>query len=362
VSGAIYDAAELRRRIVVCFSSHELRELAEQLGVASVAPWDRGASEAARELVRHYQRSGSLPVLVDALRGARPLVEWPEPAAAAATEISGVAPTLLDTPSPAGEGLWVTPDEDTPLSEPPAHAAVPASSGVGGGAAAPASARGPQRGPAAGWPTTVSTSEREPARGLDARILIAVAGLMVVAAVVAFAAGRATTAAAPAEAPLGTAASSAPGAASARASRPDGPATRVSAAVMRSVANVGRACEVRGAEPSTVLRGALSRCGPAAAPSRARTAPTEGDAAPGDRPAGEAADGDTTGIPARPVDNGPAAVGAPTSPCVAGCDAQHRGCKQKCGPEPKHSTEYAEHQQCLARCLAAASKCRVGCR
>ena len=46
-----YDPVELRRRMAVCFSGPELRELAESLGVAGSITWTRGPSESARDLI-----------------------------------------------------------------------------------------------------------------------------------------------------------------------------------------------------------------------------------------------------------------------------------------------------------------------
>ena len=74
-----YDAVELRRRIAVCFSVSELRQLADSLGVSGTVAWDRGAQEAVRDLVKQFERYYGLEILVAKLREMRPLVEWPEP-------------------------------------------------------------------------------------------------------------------------------------------------------------------------------------------------------------------------------------------------------------------------------------------
>ncbi|HVY48912.1 MAG TPA: hypothetical protein VHB21_23645, partial [Minicystis sp.] len=90
-----YDPVELRRRIVVAFSAGELQKFADELGVAGAVRWDRGHAEAARDLVREFERGyGGLTTLVDRLRAAKPLVEWPEPGA-----FEAVGPASVDGPA-----------------------------------------------------------------------------------------------------------------------------------------------------------------------------------------------------------------------------------------------------------------------
>src|SRR4051794_35700003 len=59
-----YDPAELRARMAVCFTAAELRDLADALGVTGVRP-DRAATDAARVIVRHFERDDRLGALVD---------------------------------------------------------------------------------------------------------------------------------------------------------------------------------------------------------------------------------------------------------------------------------------------------------
>ena len=63
----VYDAVELGRRIVFCFSIGELRQLADALGVGGSSPWERGILEAARDVVRQCERYAGLPALVGQL-------------------------------------------------------------------------------------------------------------------------------------------------------------------------------------------------------------------------------------------------------------------------------------------------------
>ncbi|MEJ7729779.1 MAG: hypothetical protein WKG00_11225 [Polyangiaceae bacterium] len=326
---AASDAAELERCMAVCLSAAKIGALAAPVGFPIAAAGS--AAQAAHQVVKGMDRSGRLPELRAALRQARPLVEWPEPgpspADEEAVELSGEA--LVDDFAPGAP-----PFDALPVSVPPSSRGGPASF-----AADP----GP---PARAWQPLAP--ENRP-RALDARILIAVAGLMVVAAAIAFAAGRVSTGEATTTAPTASVTSSgAP-------RRPDGPAVRAADAVGRSLSNVSRACELRGIEPGGVLVAALAECGPGGVARRPRRPPVDGEAS-APAPAETAAVHAATPRAAAP---GPA--GNPGGPCITGCDGRHGECRAGCGPEPQHATEYAPHQQCLARCLAAASKCRLGC-
>lgn len=75
----VYDAQDLRRRMPVCFTIGELCRLAEKLQVPETPAWSNNPQEASRDIVRHFERSGALAFLVEALREAKPLVEWPDP-------------------------------------------------------------------------------------------------------------------------------------------------------------------------------------------------------------------------------------------------------------------------------------------
>lgn len=423
---AVYDPMELCRRIVVCFSTPELTRLAESLGVRDAVTWGRGTSEAALSLVRFFERKRDLETLVMQLRRERPLVEWPEPAGpsqwappgatepgapAALETASGSAgselpqKTVTDTPPGAAPGAPDAPDAPVTAGAPDAlgiaFIASPALGGLAAEAPAPttsgsahsepradrpppsaalpssgASLNAPPSQAAPVWPGTVSTEATPQAagRGLDPRILIVVSACTLLAAVVAFIAGRAG---APAAAP--SSATAAPGgeAASARAN-PDGAAARIADAIERSLANVARDCEipVRGAPTEDILLRAFNQCGPAPASPRrpagnTMTAPGEGPGAPGepgradaqgDRPA--ANDQPAAGRPrtaAPKTADAPGGTG-PDAACMGRCTQEHQSCKGQCGKEPTQSTLYAEYQGCLSRCLMAASKCRLGCQ
>jgi hypothetical protein len=351
--------------MAVCLSAAEIGALAAQVGVS--IPAAGSAAQAAHQVVKAMDRSGRLPELLTTLRQTRPLVEWPEPGQTSAdedaVELSGEA--LVDDFAPGA-----APFDALPVPAPPSSRRAPAGFAPEPGGApypfdlpdgAPFAAAAPASSPASSHASERSSApstanpwqprvrDARPPRALDARILIAVAGLMVVAAAIAFAAGRVSSGDAPTAAPTAAVtATTAP-------RRPDGPAVRAADAVGRSLNNVSRACELRGIAPGEVLEAALAECGPGGVARRPKrppaaeepSAPAPAEAAPVNAAAPRAAT--------------PVAAGNPGGPCLAGCDGRHGECRAGCGPEPQHATEYAPHQQCLARCLAAASKCRLGC-
>ncbi|MFS8069287.1 MAG: hypothetical protein ACMG6S_23240, partial [Byssovorax sp.] len=167
-----YDPVELRRRMAVCFSGPELRELAESLGVAGSITWTRGPSESARDLIKQFEKYYGLGILVTKLRELRPLVEWPEP-----SDPALVSPPVASKPIVAAP-LALDPQDPGALLQDPL---APASS-----TATPPSQVAPPL-PRA-WPGTVAPAPvgATPApRGIDPRVLILVAGLTVLAALIA---------------------------------------------------------------------------------------------------------------------------------------------------------------------------------
>jgi len=377
----LYDPVELRRRIVVCFSVGELRALAESLGVGGI-PWERGLQESAREVVRQCERYAGLPALVARLREARPLVEWPEPvtmggppgppvAGTAGTEAAALAAPggAPAPPAPLGfPALSASPGRLGPV-EPPSSVSAPAlldpyASHAPPPPPAPPLTTGAPASvpPRAAWPGVTSMAPA-PARpgGIDPRILVAVAGLMVLAAVIAYLAGRASSATAPTDAASTPAASP--------SSRGDGPAAHAADALARSFASLARVCELPSSAGTSALvfRRIYERCGPAAPPQRSYTPPsptaaTATAATPADPAPTEAAPprgkrgGGRGGDPA-PAEAAPTAKG-----CMGTCDAQHSVCRAHCGAEPNESSAYDGFQRCLGGCLKDASRCRLSCR
>lgn len=329
------DARELRQRMLGAFSAHEMAELAATLGVATSGA---GAEANAREIVRSYERSGDLDGLLERLRAERPLLEWPvRPSESAAEEPSSPEgaeePPAPSNEEPAGTKL------ETPSSRHEARQAAGAP-----GVDEPA--------PSAPWPgnepTAPEAAHRE--RGLDPRILVLVSGLTVVAALIAFAAGRASTG--------GNRGAAEATKAVAPQRRPAGPATHAADAIARGLAGVAGACEIPASDDANVLQRAVEQCGPAPLP-RPRPAPDAPELAPSAAPAATDDPGPGRyGIPAPTP-----ATRAPTEgTCLRGCAATHAACGGRCGKEPTQGTQYADYQSCLAKCLSSASKCRLACQ
>jgi hypothetical protein len=373
----VYDVVELRRRIVVCFSMSELRELADALGVGGVA-WDRGPPEAARELVRQCEHYAGLPALVAKLREVRPLMEWPEPM----TAEPHVAPPLLEpvpsptaaplTPSgfPQAPALSSSPGTLQPGAPPPPAPPIADPFDDGGSARrsaelrpqtpvdAPAPAPPSLRVPASPgqpspiWPGTFVAPP--PRSGLDPRLIaagIGLTGLLVAAVVIAFLAGRATGGDASSTAPAPSSTAPPDG-----VRRADGPAAAVTDAIARSLANVARACELPPSvgESVAVFTRVYERCGPQPLQPRAGLPPLP-------TPPPEPTDTEPSTRP-RKQGRGDAAPAAPGQGCFGKCNTDHRACDAHCGPEPNDSGGYATYQRCLGRCLSESSHCKQSCR
>ncbi|MFT3768291.1 MAG: hypothetical protein QM820_22810 [Minicystis sp.] len=380
----VYDAVELRRRIVVAFTPGELRELAEQLGVGGSIAWERGAQEAARELVKQCERYAGLPALVAKLREMRPLVEWPEPVAGSAPAAFPEAPPLVPLPGVSSAETTQSPAEApsgtiaNPFAPPPgatptiasapapgafAPAVFPTTPGAPVPAAPPAAAvprpaapAPPPPSPSPVWPGMAAPPAPQQ-RGIDPRILVAVAGLMLLAAVIAYLAGRASNAQ--------PTSSATPAASNAPPRRGDGPAALAADTLERSLDNLARTCEQRpaGSDGELVFRRVFERCGPAPLPVRPYSpplpsTPPDPSAAP-DEPREPAP---RTKRPARgggaPAPDAP----QPARGCMGACDADHRSCVSRCGPEPTDGASEEGYRRCLGRCLADVSRCRLGCR
>lgn len=336
--------------MAVCFSAAELRDLAESLGVAGSITWDRGPSEASRELIRQFEKYYGLGILVTKLRDLRPLVEWPEPTdpALASPQVDLVAKTIVDPPRAVEE-----PEAGAPLQDPLAPASSTASIAASGNQPAPL--------PRA-WPGTTAPAPAAPAapRGVDPRLLVVVAGLTVLAALIAYAAGRASR---PPVAAAEAAGSAAP-AGSTGPSRPPGPATFASNVFRRSLDRVVRSCDLPTSadRDAAILSLALSRCGlQLRAPISALTAPPldpvildEPRPQPQTKPRTKTA---KDPAPAQAKDPATAKADA----CLATCDAERRSCNDHCGAEPLESSQYDGYMRCRSRCMSATSHCRLAC-
>ena len=398
-----YDPVELRRRIAVSFSAPELRRLAEELGVAGQMGWDRGHDEAARSLVRQFERYYGLETLVETLRARRPLVEWPEaqpvqtPAAQLALDATVAAPVSPDagiapyvTPAPTVPGAPALPASPgsfgaPPLSASPGSFGAPPLSASPGSFGARASPRVPAtvldegpilpdpmipmepaatRGrPLPGWAglETASAAARPGKRARRLPWMGAGAALLALAALLAFAAGRASTKDASTR-PTEASATSSPVAAEG-AAEDEGRkvlSARASLAIARALAAVGRVCELPPSTPrdAAMLDRALEQCGPAPLPDRPLATPARPRTPP---PHAEQDDAPERPRTPRAPDPGPRVPTSTERPCIRACDAALQACKGRCGAEPTESRKYEGYQLCQSRCLSTASSCRLAC-
>jgi hypothetical protein len=339
-----YDPVELRRRMAVCFSGPELRELAESLGVTGQITWDRGPSESSRDLIKQFEKYYGLGILVAKLRELRPLVEWPEPADPALA-LGAAPPSVAAAPLPAPTlDPREAPESGAPIQDP--HA--------------PPASAAPRSAVTHAWPGTTAPTAATPAapKGIDPRVLIVVAGLTVLAALIAYAAGRASRP--PTAAP--EAAGSALPVGSASPQRPPGPATRAAGAFRRSLDRVVRSCDLpTGSDRDASILGlALGHCGLVLrAPASALTAPPLDPIITNDRPP------TTTRVKPTKTSKDPAQAAIPVTSkgdsCIAGCETDRKSCNDHCGAEPTESSLYDGYMRCRSRCLSATSHCRLAC-
>src|SRR6185437_11462087 len=203
----------------------------------------------------------------------------------------------------------------------------------------------PAAAPRAGWPGVAGgQAETAPARGIDPRIFLGVAGLMVVAAIIAYLAGRASTAAASKDA--AAAASASP--AAAVDGRAAGPAALAAGALARSFANLARECDLPASAGGNalVIQRAFERCGPGA-PARHVYVPPPPAAEPSAPPAPAAEPGQGKARrQGRAAEGAPTEAPAPSRGCTGACDAKHSACRGHCGPEPTEGSEYEGYERC----------------
>jgi hypothetical protein len=298
---ARYDPRELRRLVEVSFSAGELSKFAERFGVLldREGPLDRSA----RTLVRAREARDQLPELVDALRLAKPLVEWPEP-------------SLVPVPAP-----------------PPPPSSAPA---------APSSERNRPPSPAARAALVDPFLEQQlggdeedrwPAWTRWTILATVLAGGVGVGIAVTYIATRDDT-------PAPAASGEGPGIASLAAAH-----------LRETVQAVTEACEVAPEDTARdTLTTAFRRCalppmrpGAVNVPLPTRTPPPSGGAEP----------------PARRQTPAPPRSAA----CLDECHASYNGCQQsECGGEPSSINEYDAYQRCMSGCMSKYSRCRLTCR
>ena len=379
-----YDVAELRRCITLSFSAGDLRELAEGLGARGLPGFDRGIQEAAREVVRHFERQGDLPRLVEKLAEARPLMEWP-------TKAKQSVPEKTPPPfAPAPEAAIAAAAAAAAVTAPdPASAPAPAPAPASASAPAPAPASAPAPAPApvlrdpyaAGWPATQSPGAAPASRGVEGRkftMMLVIGGISItVIAIGAFLVGRAGS---HQDGPAPVLTGKDALAKGERPLRENGAARLAADAVDRSFVHLARGCDLTIAPNVKVgpwlFKTAYEECGARPGlgrpPNLPRIPQPDGSALPPD-PSDTEPTGDPTPRPKRTApDRGPSTKPGATADkapptnaadaCMDKCAGSLRNCNGSCGAEPTSSSQYGPWQSCKAQCLAAVSKCRQACQ
>lgn len=366
------NTADLCRLISISFTGGELRALASELGVSSEIDWERGTASAARDLVRYFERNGTIPALVAKLSEARPLVEWPEatPSVAAAPPPPAPPPPLVEALSaPAAAQTLPQKAYEAPLPTKPDPYLTPK------------------------WPGTTdprAEKNNKNNKNIDPRnpILIgAIAAVIAMAALIAFFVGRAgssqdsgDTKNTKSTIELAASASASARAQAAASAKARIPSWIVSAAIAKGLANVARNCELPINENAqnideSVISRALALCGRPNSQEQIPYNPSENTSNTNEsqetreKPSakttktGEKAIESPKALP-KPKSNEtpPPAAGGSGGGCLNGCNAEHNTCKKQCGKEPTESSLYEQFQSCNSRCLVAFSKCKRSCQ
>lgn len=342
--------------MVIAFSVAELRHLADSLGVGDSVAWDRGVHQASREVVQQCQRYAGLPALVAKLREVRPLFEWPESVAPSIPSlpptmqgqrlpdlcIAAALPARITDPFAPAPTTACSPASLPPLSPPPS--------------AAPVLPAPPERRASPHWPA-VAAASKGPVRLGDPLIVVGALTLASLAAIAAFVLGRASTS-------VSGLPEGAPAPLSIAPDRP-GPAQLAAVTLVRGFAAVARDCALppSAGKDALIFARAFDRCGPGSPARNRSTAPPLAidPSSPIDPP--DPVDAPPAPRRREPRHVEPQAPGASASGggCLAACQTTHRSCKDRCGPEPTDVGAYEGFNRCLARCLSAASHCRLAC-
>lgn len=380
-----FDSNEIRRCISLCFSPKDLRTFAENLGIPNLGPWDRGIQDGAREVVRHYERLGTLDELVAKLAEARPLMEWPAPLANTAP----ITPAPV-APEPAAPTIPLAETNPAPSADPAPFAPRVISAANTAPPAAPVKPTVSPTLPASepvirdpfapAWPGTAAPSGATNSKNLEGRklapILAAGVVLITIITIGIFLAVR-----------VGKNPDSvAPEIVGGRPLRPNGPARMSAEAMKKSLESLARGCDLdlpKNAEIDISLFSAAyaqcgTRAGLAVPPLGSRVdKPRSFDAAPPtDDPSDAALNAPGANTPrqtnpGRDATPRPAPAPAPAPDpkksaaadgCVEKCAATQRQCNRACGSEPTSSSQYDRWQGCQTQCLSTASKCRLACQ
>ncbi len=367
------DPNELRRCIAVCFSPNDFRSFAENLGVTNLGSWDHGIQDGAREVVRHFERLGTLDQLVAKLAEAKPLMEWPGAVPSAETTA-----TVVETNTPP------TTSSDTPQLD----TAPPAAATVDTAATAPLAPVPPVkpfgltipapepvlRDPfAPAWPGTATPAATTNPKGAEGQkstpIIAAVAVLVAFVAIAIFFVVRVSR----------TPERQAMEIIAGRPLRPNGPARMAADAMKRSLESLARGCDLewpRGTDVDVGLfSAAYTQCGtrpgiafppPGLRVDKPRSLDTPGDPAdsPNDAPTRDTPRQTNPGRDnaARPVPAPAPAKPVNSDGCIEKCAATKRQCNRACGSEPTSGSQFDRWQGCQTSCLSTASKCQLACQ
>ena len=372
-----YDPNELRRCIALGFSPKDLRSFAENLGVTNLGPWDRGIQDGAREVVRHFEKLGTLDQLVAKLAETRPLMEWPAPLpTTASTRFAPPDPPAAPTASPETNPAPSETPSASPFAPQIMGAPAPISPVKPAAAPTPPAAEPVLRDPfAPAWPgTAASSAATNPKRLEGNKLAPLLAGGVVLITLITigiFLAVRVGKNPEPTQ----------PEIVAGRPLRPNGPARMAADAMRKGLESLARGCDLEvphGTEVDIWLfSAAYAQCGMrvgAAFPSlgsrvdKPRSFDTPGDTSDVAPNAGGANTPRQTNpgrdVATRPV---PAPAPAPAKPgasdgCLDKCSATQRQCDRACGSEPSGSSGFERWQGCKTQCLSAASKCRLACQ
>jgi hypothetical protein len=320
---------ELRLRIEGAFSAAQLCELADKWNLERDPRWERSAADAAHGFMKVAERRLGLLELVRRLKLERPLYEWPDLDEAALAEW-GPPPSVPAT-TIAGPG-----NADTVVAPPPDAAAAPAA---------------PMRNDAP-FPGTFTPRTAE-SKGIDPKVLLVVAGVMLLVVLVAFGAGLAWS-----KRSERLAASNSASPAS------SGPAHVASQIFDDALVEVADRCDMSIEGPATkdVLTAAQVLCGGGGGTKRPAKS-HEPYIGPDFGPTDANAAAKRTATPAHDAPPPPAAE--PRAPaksnCLTRCASDHSSCVSGCGPEPSDATKYDSWQSCSSRCLTSESRCRLSC-
>lgn len=367
-------SSDLRFRVQTSFSSAELRKLLGDWG-APTSELEADVATLAHQVVRIGGKRFGAGELLRRLKLEKPLVEWPD---IPEDDPRWAGPISLPTPPPpevaAADPTHVAPDAGE-VRVAPAEAAAPAPEAAPpppeppSVEAPPASLRQPPSSRVGGF--RLEPEPPAPRAGVDPRILYGAVAGMVLLAALAFGAGLLWRRGPSTSPPSATAEGPARGA---------GPAGRAADLFDASLVRVADACQidVAGTPNNEVFQLALEACGrdevdklrrrrerelaervrpqPDDEPRRPPQLLPDDDPAPSAQPS-------ATQRP-REVDPAPKSAPLPAakSSCTTSCNRVRAECSSGCGAEPSDASRYDAWQTCASKCVAAESRCRLGCR